>query len=382
MVPPKFYPAAPQNAEQLPPDIPDDESVSDFSDDASEISSSPPFVEAETRAPQKASWFSRQRDWLTKNDRWKARQFEERASVQSRVEGLCRRNDIVGEEMRVLCSECAAYLKPDRQMIPACEKMIHYKPAKKAAATDRNQPQRVAPGRMGNEFDLGGAPDDNWGARDLAERQEEARLRLRAQNEQRALRQQQQAGTSRRGLPRWAMDDLEVEELGDPYLEPDDHWATSEGPELRRQDELRERLEEQREAEKKRRKEEKRQQEEAKKRQQQRPPSVEAEIDQQEMEDEEASETASLRSGSSQRSKGSMASSVSSHRSSLTAENLGKLPKGGKLTVKQWGSSVSPAGLQPASRKQAPRQSIAESEEDAFSEAGSLPESENDEDEE
>lgn len=368
MVPQKFHQAAAQNPGQVPQEFPDDESISDFSDEGSSVSGSQQSVASGTSASKKASWLSRQKDWLLKNDRWKAREFEKRSSVQTRVDSLCTRDDLVGKEIRLLCSECAAYLKDDRQMIPACDQGIHYKAPPNVSVKEKTR-------RASELYPGGPVPDESWGARDLEERQEEARLRLQAQKEQRAMMEQQRAANGRRTSRLPARDAFQPEELyGDPYLDTGENWASPELVDLRRQDELRERLEEQREEEKRLRQEERRQREEAQKRQQQGQPreaaAIEAEIKRQEAQDEAASDTASRKSGSSQRSSTSSLSAAGSQQSLLTAANLARLtkgqgaslPKGQGVRMAEWQAGIP----QP---KRAP--SVSGDSEDGFSEMGS-----------
>ena len=65
----------------------------------------------------KSSWLARQADRLRQNEKWRGRESEKRWIVQDRVEQLCERKDIVGAEIRLMCSDCSSYVKRDRELI-------------------------------------------------------------------------------------------------------------------------------------------------------------------------------------------------------------------------------------------------------------------------
>lgn len=347
-------------------------------------------------AVPRGSWLSRQKDRLLQNDRWRAREFAKRSGVQEKVDTLCNRDDLVGKEIRLFCSECDAYLKSDRKMIPACVQTLHYKaPAKDLP---NQQESKSNSGRRGAFFErnsgIGSEEDEAWGTRDLNQRQ--IRTRSRFQDEQQSRfpqeEREQEERISRRyreperrnyddehdydpsyyysrhgsgyadRLRQFYNSPFQEDSEDDSYLEPEDDWGHRELKHLNTRAQRKARISYETEGYL-----ERKQASKSKPKQANEPKDIEEEIEEEEKKDA-LSDTSSQKSGSSQRVRRSATSSSSKQSSQLTAENLSRLPGGRNAIVPDRRNSV-------ASSRQERPQSVAESD-DGFSE---LDENEEDE---
>lgn len=79
---------------------------------------------------EETSWLTRQVDRLRQNERWRAQERDKRTIIEKRIQRLCKRNDMAGAEMRLMCSECAPYVKRDRRLISECQLMNNEKQSK------------------------------------------------------------------------------------------------------------------------------------------------------------------------------------------------------------------------------------------------------------
>ncbi|HCI48879.1 MAG: hypothetical protein A2621_01355 [Alphaproteobacteria bacterium RIFCSPHIGHO2_01_FULL_41_14] len=148
------------------------------------------FLGAARKRPQKANWLRRQADWARQNKAWRTREAHTRFRTRIRIEDLCKRQDNRGKEIRLWCSECADYLKGDREMIDACRAEITYNISPVIRFRKRGQQGQVQHVVAQEEITIGGGDAPQM----QGQRQQKTQIKTVEQRQQQGTVVEKEAG--------------------------------------------------------------------------------------------------------------------------------------------------------------------------------------------